>query len=326
MTSAVSDVRREDTLFISLAEKWLERNRIRWKESTYSKYYRIINIVLSESLGKLRVSEITSNAVQGEAERMILNGLSVPTVKDYVLIINCVLRYANDENYSCQSRVNVCLPQRAMREMDVLSSNEQYALVSTLKRNMDPVKLGIMFALYTGVRCGELCALQWNDIDLSRRCVFISKTMQRIQNFDGQSEKTKIVIMPPKTPQSMRRIPLPGFLAETMNRFLCKDGEAYLLTGMRNSFIEPRNLQNKFKECLEEAGIQPTNFHTLRHTFATCCIELGFDVKTLSEILGHSSVNTTMNLYVHSSFELKIKNMDKLNQLAADSKYDINVS
>lgn len=93
--------------------------------------------------------------------------------------------------------------------------------------------------------------------------------------------------------------------------------QGYLLTGSYERYIEPRNYQYHFKKILQQCKIPQTNFHTLRHTFATRCVELGFDVKTLSEILGHSNINITLNRYVHPSFNLKKQNMNKMNKLIA---------
>lgn len=198
-----------------------------------------------------------------------------------------------------------------------MSRTEQQQFMRYLLKDSDLIKLGIVFALYTGVRCGELCALQWSDIDLLEKTVTISKTMQRIQNRNNESgEKTKIIIMPPKSDDSFRTIPIPDFLASMLKEFQPKQRDAFLLTGLTDKYVEPRCMQNRFKKHLSTCGIENMNFHALRHTFATRCIEVGFDIKSLSEILGHADVNTTLSLYVHSSFELKVDNMKKLNSVA----------
>ena len=136
--------------------------------------------------------------------------------------------------------------------------------------------------------------------------------MQRIQAIDGAAlTKTKIIITEPKSKCSVRNIPLPSFLVEIANGFMA-DPQAFILSGEVNHYIEPRTMQNHFKSYVAESGIQNVNFHALRHTFATRCVELGFEIKSLSEILGHANVNITLNRYVHSSFELKHSNMNKL--------------
>ena len=138
--------------------------------------------------------------------------------------------------------------------------------------------------------------------------------MQRIQIPDGPT-KTKILISEPKSQCSIREIPI----TKTLRGFLelYQNEKGYVLTGKENKFIEPRTMQNRYKVILETCGISNANFHTLRHTFATRCIEVGFDVKSLSEILGHANVNITLNRYVHPSMAMKQKNMDKLSEIFA---------
>ena len=136
--------------------------------------------------------------------------------------------------------------------------------------------------------------------------------MQRIKNLSGEGgTKTKIVITKPKSTKSMQEIPIPRFLMSLLRKMVT-GSDAYILTGTPDNFVEPRTLQKRFKEYLKKAGVADTNFHALRHTFATRAVEQGFDVKSLSEILGHANVNTTLKLYVHPSFALKRRYMDRL--------------
>jgi integrase len=171
--------------------------------------------------------------------------------------------------------------------------------------------LGVLLSLYTGIRIGELCALRWENIDLTEKTMRINSTMQRIPDFTGGAAKTQVTITSPKSKCSVRTIPLPDFLAALLASFAAQP-KAFLLTGEKLRFVEPRTVQNRFKAYIKACGIESANFHCLRHTFATRCVELGFDVKTLSEILGHSSVNITLGRYVHSSLDLKRTNMAKL--------------
>ena len=131
--------------------------------------------------------------------------------------------------------------------------------------------------------------------------------MQRIKNEDG---KSTVMITEPKTDKSNRIIPVPTAIYELIEKY--RKPKGYVIRQANDKFIEPRLLQKKFGEITSACGLENVNFHALRHTFATRCIESGFDVKTLSEILGHTNVRTTMDRYVHSSFELKQKNMEKL--------------
>lgn len=195
--------------------------------------------------------------------------------------------------------------------MRVLTPKEQDALAAVLVHNMDRYKFGVLLSLYTGIRIGELCALQWGDFDTNLSTMMVRKTMQRVKNTDNQSNsKTKIIITEPKSPCSVREIPLPPFMVEVAKPFQTNP-DAFVLSGTVSQYVEPRTMQNRFQTYVKQSGIASANFHALRHSFATRCVELSFDIKTLSTILGHASVNITLNRYVHSSMELKKANMSK---------------
>ena len=214
------------------------------------------------------------------------------------------MEFAADEwNYDAPK---IQMLREGKREARVLTREEQKSLTEALLDDMDICKFGILLALYTGIRVGELCALQWEDV--SEDCIYVNKTMQRLwRREDG---KTDVVVGPPKSSSSRRRIPLPGFLQPYVVHFRMPGG--YVIRTQRRDHSEPRSMQFKFSQIADRCGLKDVTFHTLRHTFATRCIESGFDVKTLSEILGHTDVKTTLNRYVHSSFELKRENMEKL--------------
>jgi len=141
----------------------------------------------------------------------------------------------------------------------------------------------------------------------------VRQTLQRVKNFGGDGGKTRILIDTPKSPRSVRDVPIPKFLSAYLREY-ASDGRAFILGTYNNSFTEPRTLQNHFVKTVKEANINPANYHSLRHTFATRCVEAGVDVKSLSEMLGHASVNITLNRYVHSSFDQKRDGMNKLEQ------------
>lgn len=196
--------------------------------------------------------------------------------------------------------------------MRVLTLLEEEALVRVLLDDIDQYKFGVMLSLYTGIRIGELCALQWDNLCLPSATLKVRKTMQRIQDKNvGATSKTRVIITEPKSQCSIRDIPLPVFILELARRFESSP-KTFVLSGDKSRYVEPRTMQNRFKKYIRDSGIADANFHTTRHTFATRCVEVGFDIKTLSEILGHANVNITLNRYVHSSFDLKCSNMSKL--------------
>ena len=173
---------------------------------------------------------------------------------------------------------------------------------------MDCCKFGVLLALRTGMRIGELCALTWADISLTDNTVYIRSTMQRIRNLGGTGGKTRVITGPPKSEAAVRVIPITEQTAALCSRMAAT---GYVLTG-GEQYMEPRTLQYRLKRYTQDCGLEGVHFHTLRHTFATRCVEAGFELKSLSEILGHSTVAVTMNRYVHASLDLKRDNMRKL--------------
>ena len=186
-------------------------------------------------------------------------------------------------------------------------------LENYIRKNINRITVGILICLYTGIRIGELCALKEGDIDLKNKKITIKKTLIRIKNLDNHSDnKTNVIIDNPKSSCSVREIPIPKFIVPILKDVcLKKDFDTFLLTGTKR-YVETRTYFNKYKKILNDLQLPNYNFHALRHTFATRCIENGCDPKTLSEILGHSSVKITLERYVHPSYDNKIKMMNKL--------------
>ena len=198
--------------------------------------------------------------------------------------------------------------------MRILSRTEQDKLCRYLYSELDACNIGILVCLFTGLRIGEICALRWEDVSFSDHTIHEHRTVQRIQDRTNSEHKTKIIVTAPKSACSIRTIPVPDNLLALLASYKTSS-TGYILTNNDGELLEPRTMQNHFKKALRKSSINSANYHSLRHTFATRCIELGFDVKSLSEILGHASVNITMNRYVHPSMELKKENMQRLTGL-----------
>lgn len=194
----------------------------------------------------------------------------------------------------------------AIKERILLSHDEEIILFKRLKSVPTETNCTILLALTTGMRIGEICALKWSDIDLKKRIIAVNRTVQRIRTFASE-QKTKIIESLPKSVKSKREIPIPDVVYEHI-KALSKgvENDDYFLSSSKK-IIEPRTLQYRFKSILKKEKLPSVTFHSLRHLFATKCIELGVDVKTLSELLGHSSVEITLNRYVHSSIERKVE-------------------
>ena len=306
-------------LYSEVLDAWLQSTRINIKESTYARYSHLIDTHIRSQLGKYQISKISTQLIEGFIENLLScgrvdnnGGLSAKTVTDILTIVKSTIDYARYNNLVVSCNLSKLTIKKKDKEMRVLCQSEQDALIRVLIADMDLYKFGVLLSLYTGIRIGELCALQWEDLSITNSTLKVRKTMQRIQETNiGASSKTKIIITEPKSDCSIRDIPLPSFLVEIARQFR-DHPKAYILSGERGKYIEPRTMQNRSKTYVKESGISDANFHSLRHTFATRCVEVGFELKSLSEVLGHSNVNITLNRYVHSSFELKYSNMNKL--------------
>jgi integrase len=286
----------------SVMMDWLYATKHKIKYSTYVKYETTINNHIIPQLGKIKINLLTNRNVAQFTDRLITS-LSISTVNNILIILGMGLKYAETEYHiKCP---NIQALKTTKQEMRVLSLLEQQILVKNIISNDDCYSFGVLIALFTGIRIGELCALQWDDIKDNK--IHITKTMQRIKNKYGKSE---VMITAPKTKNSNRVIPVPRVISEFIEQHRLPNG--YVIHQNNNKYIEPRLMQKKFAEIIKACGLENINFHALRHTFATRCVESGFDIKTLSEILGHTNVRTTLDKYVHSSFELKQSNMDKL--------------
>ena len=238
-------------------------------------------------------------------------GLSPKTVADLRSVLLMRLEYARRNQYPCAVDHKVFYPQTFSHNVQILSKTEQKKLEQVLLGSDEPLALGILLTLYSGLRIGELCALQWKNINLDDKCLNIIKTAIRIRDvMPDASKKTKVIIDRPKKESSVRLIPIVPFLAERLEKYQ-RSEERYLLTGTE-SCMEPRVCLAKYKKILQQANLRDYTFHTLRHTFATRCVENGFDPKSLSEILGHASVSTTLRRYVHPSMESKRKQIERL--------------
>lgn len=294
--------------------EWLDYKHAIVKNSTYMKYRNSINKHIIPKLGSFDIKTLDNNIVQKFINQKLSAekcSLSPKSVKELVNIMKNTLAYAENYGFQSKCKCELLIVRNSFKPIRVLNKNEEKALLNTLESDTDIFKLGILISLLTGVRIGELCALRWEDVDFKECVITVNRTMQRVQ-VEGKDNKTEIIITTPKTNASIRQIPIPKMLVDYIIGFKSSNDQ-YILTNKNGNYIEPRVMQYKFKKYIQIAGISDANFHALRHTFATRCIEAGVDVKVLSEVLGHSKVNITLDRYVHNSIDYKKDNIERFN-------------
>lgn len=309
-------------MFGDLACMWMNMEKPRVKESTYMKYRNTLANYILPKYRNVEISKISSADLETYISDLLCSGgtnnagLSAKTVNDTITIIRSIFRFATRNGLSVVCSTDDMYIKQTSKELSVFSLKEQEILQNYLILHHDNIHLGILICLLTGIRIGELSALRWEDISFSDKTLYVHQTLQRVQCDSNNKDlnKTCIIISTPKSDCSIRKIPIPDFLIEHMTKYYTNQN-GYLLTAHEKKFIEPRTMQNHYKRILRECDIPYKNCHSLRHTFATRCVELGFDIKSLSEILGHANVNITMNRYVHPTMELKRRNMNLFSDL-----------
>jgi integrase len=304
-----------DKIYKEWVLDWLPDKKRFIKESTYATYCVAVTNHLIPRFGDLRIQEITEDIIQEVTLNLLQRGrlegkggLSIKTVKDLLVILKHSLNDARKALGYPSLSFDVRLPRAPKYSYGkILSLSEMQRLVNEITSDLNNKNAGIIVALYTGLRIGEICALQWKDIDLKCGILKINKTVQRIYlKPPFETPYTKVLLGTPKTSNSLRVVPLSSFMVSALSQIPYEDAESYLLSGT-SQYIEPRTYRRYYERYLKRIDFPKINFHGLRHTFATCLIEAGADAKTVSTLLGHASVNTTLNLYTHPQINQKRK-------------------
>lgn len=285
------------------AQEWLQNIARSKKYSTYVKYKNIYENHIKKNIG---TKELLSVTIRDCNQILSKPDLSKSTVSSIRNVLFQILKKGNGSLIEKELQI-VKKEKDGTEKISVFSKSEQRRMVSYILKHRDSYHLGILLCLYTGIRLGEVCALETSNISLDEKKIFITQTVQRIKSNGSCATKTVLRVDKPKSPCSVRMIPICDELLEILATDMPKT--KYFVNG--NRLMEPRTYQYKFERMLKELGIANRNFHTLRHSFATNCIENGMEAKCLSEILGHSDVKTTLNKYVHLSFENKLAQINQ---------------
>ena len=307
---------KQKMTFVDLALEWLINKSYQIKQSTTNKYQGIIDKYIATYFSDIQLSTINTVVIEKIMRHIYEENhdkLSFNTFNGIFYVVKSVITYGIHSDYIPQIYITFSISDnKEIKEVQVLNEEQERKLVNYLMKNIsNPNHLGIFLSLYTGMRLGEVCALKIKDIDFEQKLISVNKTVQRLK--DINSGETYLSITTPKSKRSKRTIPITNFLLKVLKKCEIENysKEDYLI-GRKEIPYEPRTLQYAFQRAMIKCGYNGFHFHCLRHTFATKCVHSGFEIKTLSEILGHSSVAFTMNRYVHSDINEKRKQMEKL--------------
>lgn len=302
----VSRRKRKD--FEVVTEEWLKYKKNTVKKSTYYNYsYSVAKYLYPSFAGK----NITKIKNYNNFIEELSDTLSPKTVRDIVTKLKEIINFYEEEHNTKLNIKKMSLPKMNKKEIQILSNKEKQKLEKYCIEQNSLKSLGILICLNTGLRVGEVCALRWENVDFETRRIHVEKTIERI--YSKEENKTIVIIDTPKSITSVRTIPINSKLYNILKQIRGKSKKNdFVLTGSSEHYVEPRNYQYHFKEILKRSKVKKYKFHTLRHTFATNCIEAGMDIKSLSEILGHADVSITLNIYVHSSDKAKRKYLEKI--------------
>ena len=301
--------------------EWLIEKKDYIKESTYANYSNNIFNHIIPKLGNYHLNQINHKIIQDFLLELSKNGrkdntggLSEKTIKDITIIVKGSIKKAINENKIKYIELSFNYPKdNKDKSIYILTRHEQNKLTNYVLNNCTSKNIGLLISLYSGIRIGELCALQWKDVDFKNNKLTISKTIQRIYIKDKDNNISKIIVSTPKTKNANREIPINKDFLEILKK-LKSEKDNYVLSNT-SKYVEPRTYRKHFNKVLRKLKIKQFNFHSLRHTFATNCISLGCDYKTVSELLGHANVNITLNLYVHPRYSQKKKCIDLISKI-----------
>jgi integrase len=296
-----------------IAELWKADKKQYVKKSSYAAYVLLIENHLLPAFGdKYQVEEAD---VQAFVLRKLETSLSQKTVKDILIVLKMILRFGAKHKLCDYAPLYVQYPtEREKRDIEVLSKTNQKKIMTHLREHFTFKNLGIYICLSTGIRIGEVCALTWDDIDTDSGIIRIGKTIQRIYIMEQGNRHTELTLDTPKTKNSIRDIPMTKDLLKILKPIKrLVNSDFFVLTNDAKP-TEPRTYRNYYNSLMADLDIPALKFHGLRHSFATRCIESNCDYKTVSVILGHSNISTTLNLYVHPNLEQKKKCIEQMSR------------
>ena len=306
-----------EKLFSELLVQWLFANQIRLKGATEAKYTNIVETHILPELGGIKLSALNSSAINLFLDKQLNQGgiksgeaLAPSYVRTMAIIIEAAINYGVMEGLCNPLRTPINKPTIPKKDLVILSRIAETTLTETLVCDSSKAAIGTLLALQAGLRIGEVCALRWCDVDFENNVIHIRHTISRVPSPNSEY-KTMLILDTPKTPSSLRDVPMPSSLRNVL-LIAYKNRTSEYVVSDNQTFVGTRTFDYKYRKLLKKYNIQIFSFHTLRHTYATRCAEYGMDAKTLSRLLGHSSSNTSLNIYVHPSLDIAMQYLEQI--------------
>ena len=307
--------------------EWLwsyKRNSV--KQKTFDQYETILRTHIIPDIGDIRLADLKTMHIQRIINKMYDSGLSHRTIEVMKIVMHAALKQAQRNKLVSENVCeNVVLPRKQPKHIRVLNEDEQTKLIAALKDNY--IGRGLLFALYTGMRRGEVLALKWSDYDKNEKTISITKALSRVRTYNKDGNKTMLTVTTPKTDTSIRTVPLIDKAVELLaehkrkqERYMELVGDYYtdndlIFSSSRGDYLDPGNFNRKLNKTVKKIGIPRISPHVLRHSFATRGLEAEVSLKAMQELLGHSSITVTGDIYTHILKEQKRKEISKLNDV-----------
>ena len=307
--------------------EWLwsyKRNSV--KQKTFDQYETILRTHIIPDIGDIRLDDLKTMHIQRIINKMHDSGLSHRTIEVMKIVMHAALKQAQRNKLVGENVCeNVVLPRKQPKRIRVLNEDEQTKLIAALKDNY--IGRGLLFALYTGMRRGEVLALKWSDYDKNEKTISITKALSRVRTYNKDGNKTMLTVTTPKTDTSIRTVPLIDKAVELLaehkrrqERYMELVGDYYtdndlIFSSSRGDYLDPGNFNRKLNKTVKKIGIAQISPHALRHSFATRGLEAEVSLKAMQELLGHSSITVTGDIYTHILKEQKRKEISKLNDV-----------
>lgn len=294
-----------------IAAAWKEYKRPYVKQSTMAAYVLILENHILPTFGE--DNSLPEQSVQAFVLHKIESGLSTKSVKDILIVLKMVMKFGVKKEWMTYYEWDIKYPPSSENKvLEVLSVTNHRKILNHIQSHFTFMGLGIYISLSTGLRIGEICALKWSDINVTDGILNVNRTIERIYIIEGEKKHTELVINSPKTKNSCREIPMNKELLGMLKPLKKVVNDDYYILTNDERPTEPRTYRNYYKRLMEKLDIPKLKYHGLRHSFAIRCIEVGCDYKTVSVLLGHSNISTTLNLYVHPNMEQKKRCIDKV--------------